>query len=74
MRMRPDNHDLIEIESLRRKIDELGTTADDLQAEKDRLLEVKRRIQSNYARQQCDGAEDDSDTDDDDDDDVASAV
>ncbi|KAL4091118.1 hypothetical protein QTP88_025856 [Uroleucon formosanum] len=64
-RMRPDNEDVAEIRSYHRKIEGLRTRTDELRAERDRLLELKRRIQSNYARQQCDDA-DDSDTTDDD--------
>eukprot|EP00102_Acyrthosiphon_pisum_P008721 XP_003245737.1 PREDICTED: uncharacterized protein LOC100573050 [Acyrthosiphon pisum] len=64
-RMLPDNEDLAEIRSYHRKIEDLRTRTDELRAERDRLLESKRRIQSDYARQRCDDA-DDSDTTDDD--------
>lgn len=65
MRMRPDNEDLTEIQSYHRKIADLRTRAGELRVERARLLESKRRIQSNYARQQCDDADDSDMTDDD---------
>jgi hypothetical protein len=63
--MLPDNEDLIEIQSYHQKIEDLRTRIDELRAERDRLLESKLRIQSNYVRQWCDET-DDSDTTEDD--------
>jgi len=63
--MLPNNEDLTEIQSYRQKIEDLGTKVDELRAERDRLLELKQRIQSNYIRQRCDDV-DDSDTTEDD--------
>jgi len=61
--MRPDNEDLKEIRSYHQKIEDLGTRVDELQTERDRLLESKRRVQSEYARKRCDDVQDSDTTD-----------
>lgn len=65
MRMLPDNKDLTEIQSCCQKIEDLGTKVHELRAERDRLLELKQRIQLNYIRQRCDDAVDSDTTEDD---------
>lgn len=46
--MRPNNEDVFEITEYRRKIEELEKTSGKVRAERDRLLELKRRIESTY--------------------------
>jgi len=55
--MRPDNEDATEIEEYRRKMEILTEKANRVRKERDRLLEVKRRIQAIYYQFDCDEEE-----------------
>lgn len=52
--MRPDNEDVREIETYRRRIDELKAKLNRIGAENEGLLELKRRILEVSENQECD--------------------